>query len=198
MTPLLATLFAFGIGGVSAGIIGFLTVKFPVGGPIVSAGGGIGIAILLLYYPPKQFDPADFAVEIFLKRRDKTYIQSDLKPSLRAKNNFYLAVYTSAKTSYKFEGIPGRYKNDLSGELTLPTDSKWLFQNSRRDTSILLSDVGADIILIRDPSSLTLSGNFKINKPIKIDVVSYPDLNTMTDSTGNFTIHMPTIMRVKR
>jgi len=187
--PMLKTLFAFGIGGLSAGIMGYVTVKFTIG-PFVSAGGGIAIAILLLYYPPKQFEH-DFAVEIAFKKPNHSFIQNDLTPRLKVNGNFVQRNWQPDNYSYRFPNISAQNNNESVGELYLPDTSKWVFSNGRKDTTFKITDKAIDIYLLRDSLKLVAEGRFPVTKAMKIIINDLGNVSMMTDSTGYFRIRMP-------
>lgn len=191
----LTILFAIGCGGISAALLGNITIDLKQTKGI-SAGGGLAVMVLILIWFP--IDP-ELDMSVFLKNKnDNSLVDgNNLKLSVRLDQNLKPGEYLPTSNSFIFRPLPPNYINQTT-ELILNKESKWVFVNGRKDTAIVLRRGHVDIDVTRDSQSLLLRGYVKgdsVNDDDRSNFIiiseDYPALKDTTDNNGYFEIAYP-------
>lgn len=192
---ILRVLTALGIGGLAAALIGLVTLKMGKGNAI-SATGGFAMALIFYFFPPFGFGQTDFSSSIFLKDPNNSSIGSeDINLHIRLSENQKPGEYLPSSNTYLFKPIPSRFL-ETNTELSISENSRWVFENGKKVTSIKLVKGEIDIRVQRDSLSLQVRGRIvnSTSEPIAGAVISGIEENSLrviTDSTGNFKLTLP-------
>ncbi len=187
----LAVQCALGLGGMVAAVCALSAGKLRVlDHALVRI--GIGVAVIIFFILNPLIVEDKFDVQFVLRRPDLSPIVEQMEPGLKVGEKVIITLHPHDEIYYQYHGLPARYKNRLA-ELSL-YDSKWMFHNGKKDTTLTLAavdDQTISITLIRDPATLTVHGKLPVSEPVEIHVEGYPALSKNTDSAGSFSVRMP-------
>ncbi|TCC93704.1 hypothetical protein EZ428_02735 [Pedobacter frigiditerrae] len=192
-STVLRILLALGVAGLSAGIIGSLTIKttHTLG---LSATGGMAIFVLIYFYNPVGHNRENFNTTVFLKDNKNENIYSDeLGLKLKLNDDYIAGNMLTSNMGYLFKTISETFKSKPV-ELYLKSD-KWVFKNLTKTTTVTLEENSLSVPVVRDSTSLIITGNVgSADEPlanVKILVDEFPEITAKSDESGNFSITLP-------
>jgi hypothetical protein len=192
----LRILFAIGCGGLSAALIGFITISYNANSQI-SAGGGLAVFVLIYFFPPFGFGQTDFSSSIYLKNAitNNPIESSEISLDIRLDENSKAGEFIPTSNVFLFKPLPINYL-DKEVEVMLINNSKWVFENKKTTTKITLSVGSIDVKILRDSLSLLIKGNITDSllnplKDVTVMVVDDVSLSKPTDAYGSFVLQFP-------
>ena len=191
----LSILFALGCGGLSAALIGFITLKLNTG-PLISSSGGFAIFMLIFFFRPVGFGDDSFTT-IVLKNlsTDKSVASQDISLQIRRINGELRdGIYIPKSEAYQFTGMAN---DNHELEVIMKNNPGWVFNdNNKTILSTKIVSGKMELFLTRDTTFLNFQGRItdRLLKPIPdahIVVVEMPNISAITNQDGYFHFDLP-------
>lgn len=147
------TVLAIASGAFAATISGFLNIEYK---GIIQAGGGLGVLVMVYFFPPAGTEPQNIDLTIFIESTSGETILRN-KGQLQLKfGNEKRAVDIGDEGSAVFKNISTSKIADIM-QLELLLDG-WLFSNEQKTMPIKVSESGLTVHVIRDPAWCCVKG----------------------------------------
>lgn len=201
----LKVLFSLGIGGLSAALLGFITVSTKSENPFaISAGGGFAVFLLLLYLGPLKIAPSRpsiFQVTIFFDHHGEPQSPDNFNEFRMTAGGSVFTADAVSNDRYVFSNISDQFRDTAA--IFRFKSPKWVFDSSKTTSfETKLNKMVYHFPVVMNAGSLVLKGYLKQGTaPLVAAVISLRDSLKIADTTregGYFSLTVPEALARKQ
>ncbi|RYG34850.1 MAG: hypothetical protein EOO01_31935 [Chitinophagaceae bacterium] len=188
----LRILFALGIGGLSAALIGSITLNAKAPYEIMAAGGFAVFLIIYLVDPKVTPQPPEIRIQL-ADKKGNLIASNDISVKLNLAGNLITGQLIPDSRAYAFNQLaPGAVDKAVVIYVESP---QWTLDSGKKSITIKLSPGNNTLTVVRDTMSLMLTGRAQYDgKPLVGATVTVVDVNgdsTKTNDRGWFSLRFP-------